>query len=171
MSDLGDRIMKVDHAGEHGAIAIYSGQILMARLMRSGAIGQLKLFRAHERRHRSVFEAELRRRGATRCRNYWLCGIGGFVLGAVTGLLGRAAVSATTVAVERVVLRHLEHQVATLRSSDPEAVAAIESIILDEQRHHDESAQGSEPENAWLRFLSPLVSASTESVIWLGMKL
>jgi len=32
MSDLGSRIIKVNHAGEHGAIYIYAGQILMARL-------------------------------------------------------------------------------------------------------------------------------------------
>ncbi len=31
-NELGDRIIKVDHAGEHGAICIYSGQIFMARL-------------------------------------------------------------------------------------------------------------------------------------------
>jgi 3-demethoxyubiquinol 3-hydroxylase len=30
-SDFGDRIIKVNHAGEHGAICIYSGQMLMAR--------------------------------------------------------------------------------------------------------------------------------------------
>ncbi len=30
--DLGDRILKVNHAGEHGAISIYSGQLFMARL-------------------------------------------------------------------------------------------------------------------------------------------
>jgi len=34
--DLGNRMMKVDHAGEHGAICIYSGQLFMARLFRPG---------------------------------------------------------------------------------------------------------------------------------------
>ncbi len=35
-SDLGDRIIKVKHAGEHGAIGICTAQILMARLTAPG---------------------------------------------------------------------------------------------------------------------------------------
>lgn len=169
--ELGTRVIKVDHAGEHGAIAIYTGQILTARLTCPGLIDELVRFRSHEMRHRAVFAAELRRRDAKRCRSYWLCGVGGFVLGAITGLMGRAAIGATTMAVERVVLRHLDHQIATLASRDAEAVRAIESIVADEQEHHDESA-GHSITGTWRpRLLTPIVTVSTESVIWLGMKL
>lgn len=171
MSRLGDRIMKVDHAGEHGAIAIYSGQIMMARFACRDLIAELAEFRSHEQRHRAIFQAELRRRGARRCRSYWLCGVGGFVLGTVTGLLGRAAIGATTVAVERVVLRHLNHQVEMLGSCDPEAVRAIESIMAEEQKHHDESTRHANAGTWWPRILTPIVGISTESAIWLGMKL
>src|SRR5687767_7795089 len=94
-SDLGDRIIKVNHAGEHGAISIYTGQIIMARLTAPKMVAELREFRSHEQRHRAIFGAELQRRGRPRCRSYWLCGIGGFVLGAVTGLLGSSAIAAT----------------------------------------------------------------------------
>ncbi|MET0290556.1 MAG: demethoxyubiquinone hydroxylase family protein [Pseudoxanthomonas sp.] len=170
-SALGDRILKVNHAGEHGAVNIYHGQIFMARLTAPGMVAELEAFRAHEQRHRAIFGAELLRRGRPRCRSYWLCGIGGRVLGLMTGLLGPSAILATTVAVERVVLRHLAHQLDALDNSDPAAVVAISAIISDEQQHHDQSAGHVEAGTFWPRFLSPVVSASTETVIWLGMRL
>ena len=170
-TDLGDRILKVDHAGEHGAVNIYRGQIFMARLTARHLMDELKAFGAHEQRHRAIFAAELHRRDLPRCRSYLLCGMGGYALGLITGLLGAGAIAATTVAVERVVLRHLEHQFAVLRDSDPHAVAAISAIIVDEQQHHDASARHLDGDAIWPRILSPLVSASTEAVIWLGMRL
>lgn len=168
---LGDRIIKVNHAGEHGAISIYTGQILMARLTARHMVDELTGFRADEQRHRAIFGAELQRRGRRRCRSYWLCGFGGFVLGIITGLLGTNAIAATTVAVERVVLRHLEHQLTTLRGSDPAAAAAISAIVAEERQHHDDSASHLRPGTFWPKVLTPIVSASTESVIWLGMRL
>ena len=170
MKDLGDRIIKVNHAGEHGAICIYTGQSIMARLTARRMIHELTEFRTHEQRHRAIFGAELQRRGKRRCRSYWLCGIGGFVLGTVTGLLGANAIAATTVAVESVVLRHLEHQLANLGSSDPAAVVAISAIVAEERQHHDHSANHVQAGTFWPKVLMPIVSASTEAVIWLGMR-
>ena len=170
-TDLGNRIIKVNHAGEHGAICIYTGQILLAKFTARHLIGDLTEFRSHERKHRALFADELQRRGRPRCRSYWRCGIGGFVLGAITGLLGANAIAATTVAVERVVLRHLEHQLICLQGNDAAAVAAISQIVAEEREHHDHSAGRVATGGFWPRVLKPIVSASTESVIWLGMRL
>src|SRR5687768_3866341 len=100
---LGDRVIKVDHAGEHGAVCIYRAQRYFARWTAPDMVDELDGFLVHERRHRARFGAELERRGARRCRSYWLCGLGGFALGTVTGLLGRRPIAATTVAIETVV--------------------------------------------------------------------
>jgi 3-demethoxyubiquinol 3-hydroxylase len=80
---LGDRVMKVDHAGEHGAVNIYRAQLLACRWRRSDITSDLREFLDHEMRHRAVFAAELMRRGRARCRSYHLCGLGGFALGLV----------------------------------------------------------------------------------------
>jgi ubiquinone biosynthesis monooxygenase Coq7 len=168
--DLGSRIMKVNHAGEHGAICIYTGQIIAARLTARDMVAELEEFKSHEERHRSIFWAELQRRGRPRCRSYWLCALGGFVLGVVTGLMGRKAIAAMTVAVERVVLRHLEHQLVLLRGTDEAAMEAISSIIEDERQHHDHSALHLQGGKFWPQVLSPVVAASTEAVIWVGMR-
>jgi len=169
--DLGNRIMKVDHAGEFGAISIYTGQIWMARLWAKDLVPELVEFRSHERGHHAIFGAELECRGQLRCRSYWLCGAGGLLLGIVTGLLGRSAISSTTAAVESVVLRHLEEQLETLRGIDEAAVAAISAIVSEEKEHHERSSAQVRSSSFWYCVLRPVVAAATESVIWLGMKL
>lgn len=166
---LGSRILKVNHAGENGAVQIYRAQIWVARMTAPALLPDLKLCLAHELSHRSIFEEELQRRGEPRCRSYVLCGLGGWFLGAVTALFGAAAIASTTVAVERVVLRHLRDQVLQLSRSDVAAVRAIEAIVADEQQHHD--AWQGRARGIWIRGLEPVVSAATEAVIWLGMKL
>src|ERR1700726_4478879 len=115
---LGDRVMKANHAGEHGAVNIYPPHLVRCRGGRSDIKSERRQFLDHEMRHREIFAAELIRRGRLRCRSYHLCGLGGFALGLVTGLCGRASIAATTVAVETVVLRHLEAQMSTLRLAD-----------------------------------------------------
>src|SRR5258708_3547579 len=83
---LGDRVMKVDHAGEHGAVNIYRAQLLACRWRRSDITSELREFLDHEMRQREIFADEIIRRGRSRCRSYRLCGLGGFALGLVTGL-------------------------------------------------------------------------------------
>jgi len=168
--EFASRVLKVNHAGENGAVNIYAGQIIFARITAPRMVAELVEFKSHEERHRAIFWAELQRRNRPRCRSYWLCGIGGFMLGLITGAFGRRAIAATTVAVERVVLRHLEQQLDQLRGKDEAAVEAIESIVIEERQHHDQSASHSTVGQFWPRVLSPVVSASTEAVIWVGMR-
>jgi 3-demethoxyubiquinol 3-hydroxylase len=166
-----DRVMKVNHAGEHGAVNIYRGQRLVCFWRDAEIKRDLEEFRAHEERHRAIFAAELERRGVRRCRSYWMCGLGGLVLGLATGICGRASIAAVTVAVERVVLRHLEIQIRDLEGVDPEAHAAVAAILEDERSHHDRAAQEPRQGIFWPRILKPTISAATEFVIWTGMKL
>jgi 3-demethoxyubiquinol 3-hydroxylase len=170
-TDLGNRILKVDHAGEHGAINVYRAQHWVARWRAPEMLPELTDFLAHERRHRDIFAAEMARRGVRRCRSFHFCGLGGFTLGALTALIGRKAIAATTVAIESVVLRHLDEQLTLLLPSDPGAAAAISQIVADEQEHHDASLSKFDERSALYRSIRAIVAISTEAVIWLGMKL
>lgn len=170
-TDLGDRIMKVDHAGEHGAVCIYRSQRFFARWRAPDMVAEIDEFIAHERSHRARFAAELQRRNKARCRSYYLCALGGMALGAATGLAGRQAIAATTVAIERVVLRHMQEQIDLLEGSDPVAVQLLRAIIVEEQLHHDQSLTHLGHNNLVRKIIDPLVTVSTEVVIWLGMNL
>ena len=170
-SASGTRILKVNHAGENGAVHIYAGQMAMAHWRAPHKLAEVHAFQQQELQHRAIFAAELERRGARRCRSYLLCGAGGYVLGCLTGLLGTRAIAATTEAVEHVVLQHLHQQIKTLQGSDPAAIQAISSIIADEQQHHDSAAAHAAGSVFWRTVLTPVVAASTQTVIWLGMHL
>ena len=168
---LGDRIMKVNHAGEHGAICIYTEQRWFARWRAQSMVAELDHFLGHERRHRDIFHAELRIRGRKRCKSFHLCGLGGLILGAVTGLAGKHAIAATTVAIERTVLKHMEEQLIALQGEDLDAQGAIATVIADEQEHHDQSQHHLPHGSFWKKSIDPLVGGSTASVILLGMHL
>ena len=92
-------------------------------------------------------------------QSYWLCAVGGLLLGLLTGLFGKSAIAATTVAVERVVLRHLQDQLAVL-GQDLEAKRAVLAILAEEQEHHDRAASESQAGTFWPTVLSPVVAAS-----------
>ncbi|MEO5773346.1 MAG: demethoxyubiquinone hydroxylase family protein [Sphingomicrobium sp.] len=163
-------MIKVDHAGEHGAVSIYRAQRWVASWRAPSIQAEIDTFIDHEQSHRTLFAAELNRRGVRRCRSYHLCGLGGLVLGFVTGLLGPRAIAITTEAVESVVLKHLEHQLMNLASADPEAAAVIAQIVTDEIEHHNR-ARAHLLTRHWMdRFLAPAVRTATEAVIWLGMR-
>jgi len=48
---------------------------------------------------------------------------------------------------------------------------AVSAIIADEKAHHDHAVAAALAGSFWPRVLMPIVSASTEAVIWLGMRL
>jgi ubiquinone biosynthesis monooxygenase Coq7 len=146
---IGDRVMKVDHAVEPGAICIYTAQRWFAHWRAPEMVAELDEFLAHERGHRSLFGAELGASGKRRCRSYHFCAVGGLLLGAVTGLLGPDAVAATTVAIERIVLSHMREQLAELQACDMRAAETLRRVIGEEQAHHDLSAARILRESSW----------------------
>ncbi|MET0581240.1 MAG: demethoxyubiquinone hydroxylase family protein [Pseudoxanthomonas sp.] len=167
----GDRILKVDHAGEHGAVNIYRAQILISRLTAPELTATLRHFLAHEQRHRALFWSRMRSRSVRRCRSYAMCGVGGYALGLVTVLLGRQAIAATTYAVESLVLRHLEGQLFALKDSDTDAYGTVLDIVEEEREHHDHGQRLLETGRFWPVLITPIVRWSTEAVIWVGMRL
>jgi 3-demethoxyubiquinol 3-hydroxylase len=165
------RIIKVDHAGEFGAVNIYRAQILLARITAPSLVPTLKDFLSHEKKHLSIFQEVLWKRRIPRCRSFWFCGIGGYVLGIITALFGKAGIMACTAAVETVVTGHLIKQTDQLRSEqDFEALSAVESIVAEELEHREVGIRQGQ-KSILYKPLGLVVSAATSFVIWLGMKL
>jgi ubiquinone biosynthesis monooxygenase Coq7 len=167
---VAEKMIKVDHAGENGAVNIYRAQKLVARVRAPSLVEQLTEFRHHEEEHRAIFRDHLAKIGVRRCVSYRFSAIGGFSLGFVTGLIGASAIAATTFAVEHVVLRHLEEQLEYLQHASPEARDCVRRIYEDERAHHD-TAQVQLSHDGWLtRSLIATVQVCTELVIRVGMR-
>lgn len=167
---LSEKMIKVDHAGENGAVNIYRGQVAVARLFNQQLVAQLLEFQAHEEAHREIFRMYLADHQIRRCVSYHACGFGGLALGLITGFGGRRAIAATTYAVEHVVLAHLADQIDYLRMADTNALECVLRIYNDEKEHHD-SAEAQIGSRDWLtRLLIGVVKLSTEATIRFGMR-
>ncbi len=163
-------MIKVDHAGENGAVNIYRAQALVSRWLRPKLVPMLRENQTHEEQHRAIFKGFLDARDIRRCVSYHACGMGGYALGFVTGLMGRKAIHATTYAVEHVVLKHLAEQMAYLREADKHAFACVQKIHADEQAHHDQAEAGIGARDRLTKILIAIVRLCTEGVIRFGMR-
>lgn len=169
-SSIAEKMIKVDHAGENGAVNIYRAQHLVSRLRAPRLLAELRHFQDHEMEHRQIFADYLARHHIRRCVSYHLCGLGGWGLGLVTGLIGPKAVMATTYAVETVVLQHLQHQTGHLNDIDKDAFDCVSAIIQDEQEHHDHAFENIDRNSLLAKALIKVVSLCTEGVIRFGMR-
>ncbi|HWW12785.1 MAG TPA: demethoxyubiquinone hydroxylase family protein [Brevundimonas sp.] len=162
------RILRVNHGGEHGAINIYTVQILAARLRAPDLLPFLREALEHELTHRRRFRALMPAREAKPCRMMWIWGLGGAVLGLATGLLGREAILACTEAVETTVHQHLDDQIRWTEGRDEEMCRVISDIRVEEAAHIDwavESRRGRD-----FRWLERLIRAATAALIWISTR-
>jgi ubiquinone biosynthesis monooxygenase Coq7 len=162
------RILKVNHAGEHGAIRIYRAQISVARRCYPDVLPFLKNTLDHEIQHRALFLAAMPKRGARPCRVMALWGNGGLILGLVTALFGRQAIWICTAAVETAVHKHLDEQLLFLQHRDPELFALIKSIQSEELEHLTHAEEHIVATGLWSRLLSAFIAKSTDVAIWLS---
>jgi 3-demethoxyubiquinol 3-hydroxylase len=162
-----ERILRLDHAGEYGAIRIYSAQLLVARIFYKDIVSQLEEMISHEREHYKTFDDLLISRSMNPFSILILWGTGGFLMGLCTALVGRKAIWVCTDAVETTVLDHLEWQLTFLREHDPEVYAAVLSIITDEQEHQ-EFGQNHGSDSLIYRPVTFIIKRSTAFAIWLS---
>lgn len=160
----------MNHGGEHGAIRIYRAQIAMAKLRAPELLPFLRGTLEHEREHLARFRGLMPTRAAKPCRLMWIWSVGGVMLGAITGLLGRKAILVCTEAVERTVHRHLEDQLGWLGERDAEMSAAIREIQQQELGHMRFAEQAMGAPNLLTRSLRIVIVLATEGLIWLSTR-
>jgi ubiquinone biosynthesis monooxygenase Coq7 len=162
------RIVKVNHAGEYGAIRIYSAQIAVASRLFPDVVPALAEMLGHERQHCSKFYGAMPLRRARPCRVMSLWGLGGWLLGLITALSGRQGIWICTAAVEAAVHRHLDDQLHFLADRDLELHALIQSIREEELSHLSHAEHQLEPATASRRSLRRAISSITDVLIWLS---
>ena len=130
-----ERMIRVDHAGEYGAVRIYEGQL--AVLGKSAAGSVISEMAAQERRHLERFEKLVceHRVRPTVLSPLWH--VAGYALGAASALLGERAAMACTVAVEEVIDEHYRAQAESLGEDQAPLRKTIEDFRADELAHRD----------------------------------
>jgi ubiquinone biosynthesis monooxygenase Coq7 len=165
-----ERILRVDHAGEYGAINIYTAQLIVARVFYKDIVPKLEEMIVHEKRHFETFNNLLISRSIRHCYALRFWAFGGFSLGLITALIGRNAIWICTDSVETTVLHHLDWQLEFLHRHDAIAYDAVSSIKADEEEHQ-EFGENHSTESFIYKPIFFTVQQSTELAIWLSTKL
>lgn len=88
-----EEIIRVDHAGERGAIKIYEGQILALKTFKQDdeTLKTIEEMKEHELEHFEYFDKELKKRGINSTKFLPLWDLLGLGLGFGTAMLGKKA--------------------------------------------------------------------------------
>jgi ubiquinone biosynthesis monooxygenase Coq7 len=171
--DVVERVIRVDQAGEFGAVRIYEGQLAALRWTgrtRTDTHRKISAMARAEREHRRVFDKILveRRVRPTVLQPLW--SVAGFALGAATALMGDKAAMACTVAVEETIDEHYAHQAAALGDDEAELRGTIEKFRAEEIEHKETAlAAGAEQAPAY-ETLTSAIKAGSRLAIWLSTR-
>lgn len=167
--DLLARMLRVDQAGEYGAVRIYEGQL--AVLGRKGCAQTIQRMTEQERTHLKTFDRLVveRRVRPTALQPLWH--VLGFALGAGTAMLGEKAAMACTVAVEEVIEEHYSAQADRLGDAEPELRATILQYRDDELGHRDIGMANGATEAPAYPILSTAIKTGTRLAIWLSERI
>ena len=108
-----EEFIRVDHAGERGAIKIYEGQLLaLDTLIKDDSLKKtIQEMKTQEKEHCNYFENEIKKRNIkpTKLMPLWdLLGVG---LGFGSTLLGKKAAMLCTASVEEIIDEHYKKQI------------------------------------------------------------
>ena len=129
--------MRVNHAGEVCAQALYVGQAVLARDESTRAA----LLQAAEEEGDHLFwcEQRLRELGSRTSRLDPLWFLGSAAIGALAAAAGDAISLGFVEETERQVVRHLEGHLARLSPEDLRSRAIVDAMRADEERHADDA--------------------------------
>ena len=134
-----EEFIRVDHAGERGAVKIYEGQLLaLNTIVKDENLKKLiEEMKIHEKEHCDYFENEIKKRKIkpTKFLPLWdLLGVG---LGFGSTILGKKAAMLCTASVEEVIDKHYQNQIDQLGSEEKDLKKKIIKFREDELHHKD----------------------------------
>lgn len=164
-----EAMIRVDHAGEYGAVRIYEGQL--AVLKNHASADTIRHMAEQEQHHLKAFDrlVNQRRVRPTALEPVWR--VAGFALGAATALMGEKAAFACTAAVEEVIDEHYAAQIQALGDSDPELKQTVEKFRADEAAHRQTALDNGAEQARGYPILRQAIKAGCRVAIKLSEKI
>jgi ubiquinone biosynthesis monooxygenase Coq7 len=168
-----DEMIRVDHAGEYGAVQIYRGQrAVFDRIESRGHAARIIAeMEAGEAEHLKTFDRMIAERGVRPTLMAPIWRIAGFGLGAATALMGERAAHACTEAVEEVIEEHYARQSDRLGRDDPELKDVINRFREDESGHKQTAIEQGAREAPGYSVLSVLIKIGCRAAIRISEKI
>ncbi len=167
-----EEFIRVDHAGERGAIKIYEGQLLALNTFNKDEklkklVEEMKL---HEEEHSEYFENEIIKRNIkpTKFLKIWdLLGIG---LGFGSTILGKKAAMLCTASVEEVIDKHYQNQIDQIGDDEIELKNKIIKFREDELHHKDIAFEEGASKEGFYRVLDGIIKTGSRIAIKISEK-
>jgi len=172
--ELVERVIRVDQAGEFGAVRIYEGQLAALRWTgrtKGDAGRKIAAMARTEREHNKVFDGLIAERRVRPTALSPLWSLAGFALGAATALMGDKAAMACTVAIEETIDEHYARQAAALGDDEAELRATVEKFRADELAHRDEALAAGAEQAVGYEVMTAAIKAGSRLAIWLSTRI
>ncbi|MBD1134800.1 demethoxyubiquinone hydroxylase family protein [Pelagibacterales bacterium SAG-MED47] len=134
-----EEFIRVDHAGERGAVKIYEGQLLaLNTIIKDESLKKtIEEMKVHEKEHCQFFENEIKKRNIKPTKLLPLWDLLGVSLGFGSTLLGKKAAMLCTASVEEVIDEHYQNQIDYLGNDEKVLKKKIVKFREDELHHKD----------------------------------
>ena len=168
-----EEFIRVDHAGERGAIKIYEGQLLALNtfIKDDDLKKKIEEMKVHEKEHCDYFENEIKKRNIkpTKFLPLWdLLGVG---LGFGSTILGKKAAMLCTASVEEVIDEHYSDQIRQLENDEKKLKDKIIKFREDELRHKDIAYKEGATKKGIYSILDKLIKTGSKIAINISEKI
>ena len=132
-----EEIIRVDHAGERGAIKIYEGQLLALKTIKQDddLKDKIEEMREKEKEHLEYFEKEIQKRKIKPTYLLPVWDLMSVALGFGSALLGKKAAMLCTASVEEVIDDHYQSQLKKIGDDQKDLKEKIEKFKMNEVDH------------------------------------
>ena len=168
-----EEIIRVDHAGERGAIKIYEGQLLALKTLKQdeGLKEIIEEMKEHEKEHLEFFEKEIQKRKIKPTYLLPIWDVMGVALGFGTALLGKKAAMLCTASVEEVIEDHYQNQLKKLGSDEKNLKAKIEKFKSDEVDHKNIAYESGATNKGLYSIMDKVIRTSSRVAIAISEKI
>ena len=165
--------IRVDHAGERGAIKIYEGQLLaLNTLVKDNNLkNKIEEMKIHEKEHCDYFEKEIKKRNIEPTKFLPLWDILGVGLGFGSTILGKKAAMLCTASVEEVIDEHYSNQIKELGSDEKKLKDKIIKFREDELHHKDIAYNNGATKKGLYSLLDKVIKTSSRIAITISEKI
>ncbi len=168
-----EEIIRVDHAGERGAIKIYEGQLLALNTIKNDSALKEKIekMKEHEKEHLEYFEKEIQKRKIKPTYLLPLWDIMGVGLGFGTALMGKKAAMLCTASVEEVIEDHYQNQLKKLGNDEMELKNKIEKFKSDEMDHKNIAYESGASNEGLYSIMDKIIKTGSKIAITISEKI
>ena len=168
-----EEFIRVDHAGERGAIKIYEGQLLaLNTFVKNEELKKtVEEMKQHEKEHCDYFEDEIKKRNIkpTKFLPLWdLLGVG---LGFGSTLLGKKAAMLCTASVEEVIDKHYQNQIDQLLLDENDLKEKIKKFRDDELQHKNIAYENGASKKGLYSILDKIIKTGSKIAINISEKI